>query len=793
MASHNRVSVRVLAPHSGLTPERLTVLLLMDGNNRWNKQRVDYGAGERKLLEVARYLAVHARVGAAVACVASSDNVSKRSPAFFRALRAALLEFGAAIEGGELPGVRVEIVGGLSRLRLAGGEAVSCADAFEALARATAEEQAPRLELMLAVDYARDLTRRTVADLVVRTGMEREGLIRGSGLDAMEAQMWYGTTTLWPDLDIGELGAAIDRCLLRRVRTFSGGFSAVAVGELLQTLARADRDLLIDMTIPVQAITEDVRRTLEGLYAGSRNVNRRVATYHVGQQGEAPRRYGKLTPRRHVLRVAADPLHRACDFEVLVVPGQDASGVMLPSSLRLGYAHILPCAATVEAIVSVALSGARDARKSPPLRGADRVNRPDAASSRQSEEALRRLEPLVGFVAARRGTLAELASALPEDARAGLEGRDPVESVFAAEVLHWTVRTGLCLDIRTCPGALAYIRTAYHMFPDPAVATIVARYMMLAAVGDVFVFDRIADDESQASRLLRLEVSATYLIDAIRGGDVPGPPPNVTSAPYLASIAAQWVELRARLEDRAHVHLLRAWCAGATGLYEGSVREHLPEVTDNPLVELLVTDRAAAHALMARYISQAPRAISARLAELFDACVKRPSRVAEVELELRVILYLIDVNTIGAGLAVRTAALTVDRAQVPAGGPQSLDEVLPLLDYRVRLANDLSDFVASFGHDRDNKKNACSLLVPKEASGVGRAVALMRAVGVIRRVARFLDAALDESLTQLSTIWPAMATCVRRGRHIGVTTYEVGHFTTVAESELDAIVEGAIG
>src|SRR6185437_15289351 len=128
MAPDKRVSIRVIAPLRETVPERLTVLVLMDGNGRWNKQRIDYGAGERKLLEVTRHLAADDRVGAVVACVASSDNVAKRSPQFFRALRAALLEFGAAIEGGELPGVRVEVAGDLSRLRLMGEEAASCAD-----------------------------------------------------------------------------------------------------------------------------------------------------------------------------------------------------------------------------------------------------------------------------------------------------------------------------------------------------------------------------------------------------------------------------------------------------------------------------------------------------------------------------------------------------------------------------------------------------------------------------------------------------------------------------------------
>jgi hypothetical protein len=434
---------------------------------------------------------------------------------------------------------------------------------------------------------------------------------------------------------------------------------------------------------------------------------------------------------------------------------------------------MLPCSATAEAIVEAAVRGARDVRQSPPLRGADRAPPSGTASPSRPEEAPKRLEPR------------------PEDPHVALAGRDPVEAAFVDEILQWALRTGLCPEPGACPGTLAYVRTAHHMCPDPAVAAIVARYMMLAAVGDVFVFDRVVNDEPHASRLLRLQVSARYLIDAIRSGRVDGPPPEVAGAPYLASLAAQWVELRARFDACAYPQLVRAWCAGAAGLYEDSVREHLPEVTNNPLVGLLASDRNAARERMARYVCQAPPAIRTRLAELFDTLAERPSRA--VEAELRVLLYLLDVNTIGAGLALRTAALAVDREDVPAEGPQALDDVLPLFDYRIRLANDRSGFVASSGLDRDQKTNACSLLVPKESRGVEREAVLMRAVGTVDRVIRLVDDALDRSIAQLSTTWPRMAIWVRRGRHIGVTTYEVGHFTTIDEQELDAVFKSVGG
>ena len=132
-----------------------------------------------------------------------------------------------------------------------------------------------------------------------------------------------------------------------------------------------------------------------------------------------------------------------------------------------------------------------------------------------------------------------------------------------------------------------------------------------------------------------------------------------------------------------------------------------------------------------------------RFGSEYDRAVETHDGQRAAEAELRVLLYLLDVNTIGAGLAFRTAALTIGRDDVPAEGPRALDEVLLLLDYRVRLANDLSDFEASSGADRDEKTNACSLLLPGGTRGVEREAALMRAIGVVRRVARRIDEALD--------------------------------------------------
>jgi hypothetical protein len=170
-------------------------------------------------------------------------------------------------------------------------------------------------------------------------------------------------------------------------------------------------------------------------------------------------------------------------------------------------------------------------------------------------------------------------------------------------------------------------------------------------------------------------------------------------------------------------------------------------------------------------------------------CMDNPVARTNASLELRVWLYLLDVNTIGAGLAIRSAVLTVARDDITTAALCALDETLPLLDFRIRLANDASGFVRDMGVDRDaGKRNACSLLVPDGATGVALAEAFMQAVRTIRHVCRILDGALDVSIEKLVAAWPEIGAWVSRSRKLGVSAYEAGHYTTLSNDAFTSLL-----
>ncbi|MDI1443561.1 hypothetical protein [Polyangium sp. 6x1] len=796
MGIARRVFAFVLPPLVTLADE-LVLLALMDGSGRAKSAcGRGYGAGGEKLIELARHLRDDRRVARVVACVLSQDNVSKRSQGFFRELHEALVHFGAAVTGGAMQGVRIELAGRLSRLRAAGGYAAACADDFEAIERATAHENQPTLRLTLAVDYDSDIAIREKADIILRTGMQDEGVVRTSGIDTSPSQFCHGTSTLWPELTMTEIDRMLARALERRVSAFTLGHDAFALARLVEELAGAALPAM-DLTLQTASSPAEVCALLDRLFAPGTGPRQKASAVYTGPKGQPPRRFGLRRSDRHVVRIVH---HDRCaespapaGFDVIVAPGQTPDGLTLPTFPRLGYASVWPCGIDASTVVTTIARAARDFLDSAPLLGAERNPAPPGRGPASEEDWLDPPDALGRLIAQEpEARPVELAARIPDAQRLACSPEEIPERLFVAKLARWAKGAGLPIDDAGCPGATSYLRTAYRLFPDCQRAEVVAKYMILVAVGDV-LFDTMPERETPENAARRRAAYATYLREALRGGCVPREAPGFDGAAVLQAIARQWVEMYTHLRDRASGALLRRWCGALSDHYAASVREYEQPVTDNPMVGKLVAagedSLRAARAILGHYAPLASPVMADRLARLVRICSDEPTRAAEAARELRVLLYLLDVNTIGAGLAFRTAALTVPRDEVPLPGIFALDATLPLLDFRVRLANDRSGFVAAFGQDRDRgKKSACSLLVPEAAEAVDRAEALMRAVETIELVCRWLDAALDETIDALAAAWPEMGAAVRRGRKIGVKAYEVGHYTSLSADQMSAVL-----
>jgi len=794
MTSTQRTTCFLLPPPVYLDDR--TILVLMDGNERAKHKTPDgYKAGGKKLVELGRHLRLSTRTTRLVACVLSRGMVSRRSPRFFAELLEALVEFGAIVVGGGLPGVVIDIVGSLERLRAAGEHAAACADAFEAIAQATAQEQSPTLRISLAIDYGRDIALTTGATVIFRTGMPADGVVRTSGIDTAYHQVCHGTKTLWPDVTMAEIDQALEVAAGRRVPSFAPGFDvdfitsvARALASVPVTLARAQVHVpaCVDLTVCTRSTAEETRRMLDGLFAPHASVEHFLTIVHTSPDSEIPEVYGREDQLRHVLRVVhpgqivhspvsgmskegfgakgaeGDPKPQMSKegFDVILAAGQQRKGWLLPPFPGLDCATVGPPGLSPFDIVQVISRATRDCIDNPPLFGAARSPNVVIDSPPRSSTALVR----------------------------------DAEWSFVERIMKWARTSGLFTDAEECKGAGNYVRTAYRLFSEEEVRATVAKYMLLVAVGDI-LFDQRFPGETPAAHKARLEVSTTYLRDSLASGRIQTPP-NVAGAHLLATIAQQWSVLKNQFSRRASHVLFRQWLRALDDHYDASVREWSSDVVDNPLVHELGVGGERRHiateTILTRYVSLAPSAVGARIWELVQV---RPREIYDMSpemLELRIWLYLLDVNTIGAGLAFRSAVLTLEPTQVPSEGLSAFGRVLPLLDIRVRLANDASEFVKTMGADRDEgKTNSCALLVPKETTGVARASALMRAVPILRGVSRRIDAALNTEMDHLTRTWPNVGQWVARGRKLGVSAYEVGHYTTLDHETFALLLEAS--
>jgi hypothetical protein len=777
-----------VAPHTlfilpAFEPVQLSILVLADGNRRAHGGR-GYAGGARRVVSMAEHLARRPDVGTMVACILSPDNIAKRGDGFFLELYKEFIQLGVDIEArGALvsSNVRMEIHGDLGSLRARGGHAVSLADAILAVVEATKRVANPDLRLILGVGYGRDTARELDVDVILRTGMEEPGVLRLSGLRTSQRIANCAVTTLWPDVEPGEVDEVIDLCKRHTSPRFADGHGVAAIVELVEALATADLDAPVRAVITTSAPTAAVATALDRLFAGPLRGCATIAVEHAWREGHPPRRHGPAHGASRLLRIVrgSSPAGEDAEAEILSVlaPGQRPPLFTLPDGLPLGNANVHACEATAEGVVAGIRAALRFSAAHPPLCGRDR-GPCRAAAPRVSEAPLR---------------------------RPGASDRDAVGDRFVARTLGWAETAGLLVDGAAFRrAAVNYALTGFFIhFQVPTEwdeagalweqrADLTARYMHLVAAGDEGIFDRVLEGETSEQRWARLEVSSRFLQGALRAERSRPRVPRVPGAALLATLADQWRRLLDPYRGACLPAVEASFRAGLESLYVASLAEHRAGVTSDLFsghCKERGTKERVIEAIEKRFAA-APPCIAARARALaVEATGARHSAAVN---ELRVLLYLTEAGSaIGAGLLFRTAALAAPARHVTTEGVAALDAAATLLDYHVRLSNDLSGFLESPTGDRDPKVNACTLLVPGSASGPARAAAVVQALVTCRRLLSWLGGELPCHLERVATAWPSMGVILRRGVFVGRRVYEVGHYTTASRADMSAIFDEA--
>jgi hypothetical protein len=764
-----------------LTPRRLddlTILILPDGNRR-SSPGGGYTGGAARVVSIAEHLARRRDIAAMVACILSPDNIAKRGDGFFFELYKEFIELGVAIEMREAlvaAKIRMEPWGDLGSLRARGGQAVALADAIEAVAEMTASVADPDLRLLLGVGYGPDTARELGVDVILRTGMEEPGVLRLSGLRTGEGIINCAITTLWPDVEPRDLDDVIELCKQRASSQFAGGHSLSVIVDLIEALSKAEIDAPVRVTIPTSAPPPAIAAALDRLFAGPLHGCSTIAVEHASDEGAAPTRYGPEQGAQHELRVVGgSPWGRPrCEGELAAVlaSGQEPPVFTLPDWLPLGNANVHACAATVEGTVRGIREAQRFAAAHPPLLGRDRGTGRAAAP---------RAPEVVG-------------------ARASASDRDEMGDRFADKTLQWAASAGLLLPHPAWQKAAAnYALTAFFIhFRIPTEwdeagarweerADLTARYMLLVAAGDEGIFDRILDGETPEQRWIRLEASARFLQGALPSKRARPRLPRVPGTELLSAIAREWRVLFDRYQRSCHPAAAASFCVGLAGLYTASLAEHRIGFASG-LLAGRGEDPAAVAAIEKRFAATAPF-IAARARALVGGALGGDLPATN---ELLVLLYLAEVaSSIGAGLLFRTAALTAPASSVTSRSIHLLEAAATLLDYHVRLSNDVSGFLESPGGDRDPKENACTILVPRSASGATRVAAIVQALALCRRLAAWIGGEVGGQIDRIAAAWPSMGTILRRGAFVGRRVYEVGHYTTISRTGMSAIFDEA--
>lgn len=442
------------------------------------------------------------------------------------------------------------------------------------------------------------------------------------------------------------------------------------------------------------------------------------------------------------LRIVHGPEHAGGDRCSVLAPGQRPPRFVLPDWPPPGHANIHACEPDAAGLLQGIREALRFSAAHPPLLGSERAT-----------------------------VRAEAPEAAPR--APGKIDRDALADRFAAKTLAWAESAGLLISgAEWRRAAFNYALTAFfihHRIPtewDEAGAEweqradLTARYMLLVAAGDEGVFDRLVEGETAPERWARIEASARFLQSTLRSEGPRARPPRVHGAEFLAAIAEGWRALLDRHGTSCHPAAAAGFLAGLEDLYAASVAEH----------------RAGLASHEERWTG-APPSIVAK------------ARAADTN-ERRALRHLAEVaGSIGAGLLFRTAALAAPAACVTSEGIAALEAAATVLDYHVRLSNDVSGFLGSPGGDRDPKENACTLLVPAAASGPARAAAIVQALATCRRLAAWLDGEISARFDHVAAVWPSMGVILRRGALIGRRVYEVGHYTTVSRAEMSAIID----
>lgn len=791
----------------------LGIFILPDGNNRSKAASgTDYDDGGKNVIRIAEALAAREDVSLMVGSILSPENIAKRGDAFFHELYTAFVGLGLRIETeGTLvdSNIRLEVHGDIQVLRARGGYAVKLADMIEAVCAKTAHLQNPSLRLILGINYDEDTALDLGCNIIFRSGMESESMIRLSGTRSHECIANYSSSDLWPDITPEHIYSIIDHYkqhFAQRVSdVFQLGYSTEFIIDLLRSQQEKLQSEEFHASIKACASEKELLQAINEYYLENPSADDQIRTLVVSKKGDSVTEFGSKCANEKTLTVYLGS--RAVfngengKFTSFIAPGQLEGPFQLPASPDIGYANLQGCEATPEGIISGIESAIVHARSHVPLKGAERT-----IKNKETEEGVDRsyAEDILALIRGR-----TIHSYTEEAHNLLLEGHfslttkeyELAADIFVAEMLEEVAPIGAPQESDDQYRALTgYLYTAFYIaFPfnsdeiqDMPLAIerakLYARYFIGIYAGDEAIFDAEIEGENPTEKASRLKGAAQKLSDAAedkafhKGKDT------------LGGISRLWGEINAEYKDTCHPQLLQGWQKALKRLYRGSIDEYdFSESEHLDLFEKLCDGEnrtQISEQILSEYVNRAPDLFRDRMTECL-AKVQESSaedvRALPEFRELRLLAYLLEVNTIGVGAFYRVAALSVLHEEVDQRRIALLNEMCAIADSTYRIANDMSGFL-KYGGEADSTIDCFSLMTDPSSAPESSAETDLAALSELKTVYDWLKIQFKTKLYELGAEWPYLGEVVFRGM-IGFEVYKVAHYKKISRAQLFQVMQ----
>lgn len=754
--------------------EAHTGVLVADGTRR---ARGGLSGGRHAIIRAARWGAKRDGLHTLVLCVLSVSNVLRRSDVWAASFYRQIVELAVDMDTDKLltgDGIALGLSGDVPWLLSRGGVWSRVAEGLLALVRCADTPVKPRLRLLLAVAYPDDLVSQLDAQIVIRTGMEQDDLVRLSGIDHGGAVV-AGTSTLFPDLHVEELErlwTSAQQCAPCR---HAPGITPLLAGQLIAALAEEDTAVPMLVTVPVDAGPSQVATLAHSCSGRSLSELRPSAPWMVA-----------AGPHQIVLVPVGAGWGDTQSFDAVIAPGQQTSAIQFPAKFHVGQAAVHSAGTSAVEIRDALLSAARFRQKFPRLLGAERSM---SDASWLGGWPARILENLQLLAEDPDTDLTELASRrcegwLGPERRASLEV-ELASARFLHCVLNDEERCALVPpDEARRRAVVNYVYTAFlatYLMPSASApdgsewekrGALFALAMLAVAAADEQIFDLwLAEDDAQTHfmRIQRAEQTLRHQLTGVSSSD--------SDDPAIAAIVATWLHIFHLGASAGHNQLLDDLRCAVLATNRANVQDWLPSP------RLILDEAEQRVGSVHREGSQdLPTSVMERLRELEElARHGNPSALSE----LHVLLWLLEqACTVAAGVTFRALALDEPAHEVNDVMRRGLAKVAIIADCCFRLANDLSGYAGTPGGDRDGKENAWTILVPPALAPDKHEDAVIAAVGICRQLLVWLEDAYQQALAELAESWPTMATVVARASYVGREVYGRSHFASLNVNDI---------